>query len=401
MYAPDIINNIYDVFKEYYGEDKVDLQKNNSPFSNDTFYSIIVHWPEVVVTNEYDESITIWHLFAQIQINPYGRLMDNPKFNRSEYNEIQWNSDYAHSHLNGINKSSITHWRKSCLGEGPINNTIAKLRASHWTEYQGNNRIDHDYENQSLYLDMQVWQLFCWELDKYVHIESLEGGPYRRLKNVGMFNGRSNNYDCILVNTVMPVTKYTVLTQKFVKYLLSSNILEFSYSNGTYTIGWSFTDIILKISNCFIDWFNKSINNQLRKEYTKTIMLRDDYLKEAFIGNDSLIFKTEAASSNNILSYLGIEVLKFKGKPVYFTINKCNLLSVNPYLILNPNVIGYILYKILRFLNTYYGKEIQIQKTKSSDSSIWELHTSVNNPNTSITAGEETKDTNGEKARMF
>lgn len=400
MSTPDIINNIYDVFKEYYGEDKVDLQEHCPFSSNYTIYSIIVHWPEVVVTNEYDESITIWHLFAKIQINSHGKLIEPPKFNRSEYNEVQWNSDYAHSHLNGINKGSITLWRSSCLGEGPINNTIAKLRADHWTEYQSNDRIDHNYENQSLYLDMQVWQLFCWELDKYVHIESLEGGPYRRLKKVGISNDKSSSYDCILVHTIMPMVNYTVLTQKFVKHLLASNILEFSYSNGNYTIGWSFTDIVLKISNCFIDWFNKPINNQLRKEYPKTRMLRAGYLKEAFIGNESLIFKANAAYNNNIQSYLGMEVLQFKGKPVYFTINKCNLLSTNPYLILNPDVIGHILYKILRFLNTYYGKEIQIQKAKPSDSSFWELHSSVNNPNIPITAGEET-DTNGEKARMF
>lgn len=395
MRTPDIVNNIYDVFKEYYGEDKTDLQKDGSN------YSIIIHWPEVTVTNEYDESIIIWHLFAKITVNSSGKLLNQPRFNRSEYNEMQWNSDYAHSHLPGINKGSITEWRMSCLGEGPINNTIAKLESSSWTEYQGNRDIRHNYERQSLYLDMQVWQLFCWELDKYVHVESLEGGPYRRLKNVGVSNNRNNIYNHIKVNTVPPIMNYSVLTRKFVKHLLTSNVLEFSYSNGNYTIGWSFTDIILKISDCFIDWFNKPVNNNLRKEYAKASMLRHGYLKEAFIGNDSLIFKAEVAQSNNIQSYLGREVLKFKGEPVYFTINKCNLLSINPYLILNPDVIGYILYRVLRFLNTYYGKEIQIRKTKASDSIVGELHTSNSNPNIPITAGEEAEDTDGEEARVL
>ena len=395
MRASDIVNNIYDVFKEYYGEDKTDLQKE------DINYSIIIHWPEVTVTNEYDESIIIWHLFAKITVSSYGMLLHPPKFNRSEYNEMQWNSDYAHSHLPGINKSSITGWRSSCLGEGPINNTIAKLESSSWIEGQDNRDIRHNYWNQALYLDMQVWQLFCWELDKYVHIESLEGGPYRRLKNVGVYNNRNNIYNHIKVNTVPPVMNYSVLTRKFVKHLLTSNVLEFSYSNGNYTIGWSFTDIILKISDCFIDWFNKPVNNNLRKEYAKALMLRHGYLKEAFIGNDSLIFKTEVAQSDNIQSYLGREVLKFKEKPVYFTINKCDLLSINPYLILNPNVIGYILYRILRFLNTYYGKEIQIRKTKASDNIVGKLYTSDSNPNIPITAGEEAEDTDGEEARVF
>lgn len=395
MRTPDIVNNIYDVFKEYYGEDKLDLQKDSNN------YSIIIHWPEVTVTNEYDESIIIWHLFAKITINSSGKLLNQPEFNRSEYNKMQWDSDYAHSHLPGIHKTDITRWRTSCLGEGPINNTIAKLEASSWTEYQSNHDICHNYERQSLYLDMQVWQLFCWELDKYVHIESLTGGPYRKLAKVGMAGNKNDLYNHIKVNTVLPVNNYVVLTRKFVKYLLTSNVLEFSYSNGNYTIGWSFTDIILKISDCFIDWFNKPINNQLRKEYTKATMLRNGYLKEAFIGSDSLVFKTEAVQSNNIQSYLGMEVLKFKGESVHFTINKCNLLSINPYLILNPDVIGYILYKVLRFLNTYYGKEIQIRKTKASDSIVGELYTSDNDPNIPITTGEEASDSYGEKARVF
>lgn len=399
MNTPKIIEDIYNVFKEYYGEDKTDLQTVESN------YNILVHWPEVTVANEYNESIVIWHLYSKIIINPSGKLLSQPAFNRTEYNEMQWYSDYAHSHLPGINKVDIRSWRTSCLGEGPINNTIAKLRASTWTEYvygDGDN-IEHNYSGTTMYTDMQVWQLFCWELDKYVHIESVEGGPYRRLKNVGLQNNKNSTVHSLRIITVPPSNQaYVVLIKKFVKHLLSLNLLEFSYSNGNYTIGWSFTDTVLNISNCFIEWFNLANNNSLRKDYDMRAMLRNEFLKKAFISTDSLIYEVERThygSNNNLHSNIGEELFIFKGKPVHFTINTCNLLSTTPYLILHPEVISFILYKILRFLNTYYGKEIQIRKAVLPKSIVGELYTTDNNSDTSATG--ETKDRYGEKARVL
>jgi hypothetical protein len=101
-----LINDIYQQFIDYFGEDKVDLQKYNSrafKFAHD--YSrevhtgdnvILVHWPTVTVTNEYDESVEIWDLYAATVISPSGVLVRGPIFNRSTYDNIQWQSDYAH-----------------------------------------------------------------------------------------------------------------------------------------------------------------------------------------------------------------------------------------------------------------------------------------------------------------
>ena len=54
-----IINDVYEVFKEYYGEDRVDLQNNER---------ILVHFPRVTVTNENDQSVEVTDLYIRTKI---------------------------------------------------------------------------------------------------------------------------------------------------------------------------------------------------------------------------------------------------------------------------------------------------------------------------------------------
>ena len=99
-----IIDNIYQQFIDYYGEDKVDLQTYTPGTHHIDSYTnisrgdklIFVHWPTVTVTNEYDESIDIWDLYSITVVTPSGHLKGVPYFNRSTYDYIQWQSDYAH-----------------------------------------------------------------------------------------------------------------------------------------------------------------------------------------------------------------------------------------------------------------------------------------------------------------
>lgn len=103
-----IVKSIYQQFIDYFGEDKVDLQKYNSRnFKlqnweinnyniNNNDWVILVHWPVVKVSNEYDESVEIWDLYSATIISSTGVLKGKPYFNRSTYDNIQWISDYAH-----------------------------------------------------------------------------------------------------------------------------------------------------------------------------------------------------------------------------------------------------------------------------------------------------------------
>lgn len=149
------LQKVVDLFIDYYGEDRIDLQNND----------IIIYYPSVIITNEHNKSHEIKELYTKVKVHNNGSLNGTFSFVRAEFTLEEWNSDYLHSHVSGINKSLPSNFKSSCLGSGPIRNTCLSL----------NDSFDED-----------IWKLFIFELDRYIQTESLEGGPYRRLENIGI-----------------------------------------------------------------------------------------------------------------------------------------------------------------------------------------------------------------------
>lgn len=389
MNIPIIVRNIYDKFIEYYGEDKVDIQES------DNLYDIIVYWPEVTITNEFNLSIVIWKLFSKITINSEGKLLNPPKFIRSEYNVAQWNSGYMHSHVHVIPKSNIREWQSSCLGVGPINITIAKLRDYEWIgDITGNHHdVIYNFRDQHLYEDMLVWQLFCWELDKYVHIESLHGIPYHKLREVGVVTNKDTLIDSLPVVREESVRSVKIL-KAFIPYLITNNILKYSFYDGSYHIGMSHIDTVLTISNAFIKWYNLPVNSELRKIYSKNSILNSEFI-EVYVGNNSFMAKQSDNNCTTIYSMIDKYVLTFKGERILFTINAFNKDNDNTIFILKPQFLGYLLHKVLRFININYGK-VQIQKQTKDNTVI----SNSNNTDNNLPAAE-TSYRVSEKTRAF
>ena len=200
--------SIYDTFKGFFGEDFVDMQSKNPssikeylfakicdeefiikgskeedfniPFevsdeqleeleavSENKRFIIYVWWPRVTVTNEYDKSVNIQDLYAKIEIQNDGCIPYECcgfRLNRATYTREQFVSDYLHSHIRAIPKNDFTKFMEPCLGTGPIRNTIVTLKNNY---------------------DETTWMLFCQELSVYVTVESIIGGPWRRMENIG------------------------------------------------------------------------------------------------------------------------------------------------------------------------------------------------------------------------
>lgn len=291
---------VYEVFKEHFGEKNVDIQKLNSfetfwennkdslmeiiPLKKDfhvteelaaklqecskltiqnmdaeylQYYDverkllqtyqpwILVHWDKVTVTNENDKSVEIQDLFARIKIDLNGYICGNPYFLRSTYTETQWKSNYMHSHIKYIMRDSPETWRDSCLGSGPIKDTILKLTSS---------------------MDLDWWRLFCLELDKYVHVESLDGTPYMYLEQIGSHNGeRVINYTYSFVHknfsdAISSVARRVLSTEewsKFFKYVVTTTEFKFNYT-GSYSLAITLPQFAIFISDKFIEWYNKT-----------------------------------------------------------------------------------------------------------------------------------------------
>lgn len=357
MTENSIINDIYQQFIDYFGEENTDLQPY-SPYrykvSHDSYchagdYVITVHWQDVTIINEYDESVNIWDLYALTIVNSDGRLVTQPEFNRSTYDSTQWNSGYLHSHVQRIIKSNIRIFQDSCLGSGPIRSTIQKLKTTSYT-------------------DMDVWGLYCWELDKYVHVESLTGVPYIKLGNIGISSGNSNEItdftlNCELRSAMSDAARHKDLISSITKHILSENILKFAYVYGHYTLGIPFTEAVFLISNSFIDWYNT--DDKLRSQYTKEFLYGHAVMANMYF--NGRMFYDRNNRNIPIEAVIGTEIFKFKGTPIKLSIKDFNnKYTAGEVHILNPSLLSFIIYTILKYINVKYGRSKEDTLTENA-----------------------------------
>ena len=310
-------------------------------YIGDTRFSsgfILVHFPHVRITNEYNRFVDINHLYAKVKVLHNGSMNGYFSLNRAEYTYLHISSGYMHSHVSTIPTSDFTKFQTPCTGTGPINDTISNL----------SNEFDSD-----------IWRLFCLELSKYVEVESIAGTPYHRLENLGTSNMGAGEDVFRVVNQLRYDDSIKEIIKEFVPYFIKQGKLKFNYANGSYSIGMSFTEYILVISNEFIDWYNKKFNNKEWK-YTFDALKRSDVLKEGIIANNKIYYENSRRNVNSCAAYNGQRMCTFKGKDVLINIVDINEVKEdNKSIILNTNIALYILSKILRVINYRYGKAEQ------------------------------------------
>lgn len=308
----------------------------NSKFRN---IFILVHFPYVRVTNENDRYVDINHLWAKIKITTNGTMDGGFTLNRSEYQAVHFMSDYMHSHISNIPKSELTKFQSPCTGEGPINSTISSLHRE---------------------FDSDLWQLFCLELSKYVTVESIAGRPYKYLERIGTSNMDIGVSSFTVFNTPRYWSDSIVSQDKlkeFVKYFVQGNHLKFNYVNGSYSIGMSFIEFMVLISNEFIKWYNEQFND---KKVTATLesLKRNYVVRECIISNGKIYYNNSRNNVNGLASYIGRKVCTFKGVEITLSIvGVPEVNDENKSIILDPQTALFILNQILKVLNYRYGRK--------------------------------------------
>lgn len=356
-------NILYGIFCDFFGEEFVDMQGcptleeytdwictedrteksimdtdiivPRSLFSN---IFILVRFPEVRVTNENDRFIDIWELYAKVPITFDGKIKSNGfSLNRAEYDMFQFKNNYLHSHVSSIPTNNFTSFQTPCLGRGPIRATITTLATEEFDELR--------------------WQLFCLELSKYVQVESLAGGPYERMENLGKETLHAISRTWTMQNENY-ILKFRSLNRNnikdFVKWVLFRKKLKFDFSNGTYGIGMSFIDWIIFISNEFIEWYNLQHANGLLS-YSYNSLLEDKLLFRGVINNSTIYSESSDSSLENPSRYVGRRICKFKGNDVVLTIRDVNEANDNMSTFINIPLAEHIYKCILEIVNYEYG----------------------------------------------
>lgn len=333
----NLIPSVYNIFIDFFGEDKVDLQDKY----------IIVHFPKVTVTNEYDRSIDITDLFAKIEISNDGTLVGVPRFLRSSYTLPQLLAGYRHSHLPSISPQQIDRWDAPCFGTGPIRNTMCSLSTN---------------------CSDELWKLFCYELSKFITVESIEGTPYIRLEYVGqnketlkryfpevrMFNRSDLTY------TGISSSLYIDIINNFILYIIKNKPFGFNYYNNSYSIDVSEKEAVIILSNLFIEYYNTNYNTiQVSKEdlFHHKFLIKGKYI-------NGTLYYNKKGSSLDYTDNIGKELLTFKGNPVLFSIiDDKRPEDLNEVILLSYFTFSLIIVTLLKIINSKYGKPNQTRDT--------------------------------------
>lgn len=305
------------------------------PSSN---YHIIVHFPNVRVTNEYDKFIDIQDLYAKVLIDHDGKLVERFKMTRTTYPFTHFKSGYAHSHLPVFNSTSIANWEYPCTGTGPIVDTQNTLRRN---------------------CDINIWGLFAFELSKYVTIESIAGTPYIRLESVGKGDIADGMYNLIYNGFSVPHRSMKTLMDRFVLYYARSGKFRVRFVNGGYQLGESPVNAIVNISNAFIDWYNSIATHSIAGVPTLTSMKSSGILKEYIVSNNN-IYDISSSNGRDLSSAQhinGKSLFDFKGETVRLKILiDSHMTNDNKSLLLAKGYCEYAFARALAIINYKYGK---------------------------------------------
>lgn len=305
---------------------------------------ILIYFPTVRITNEFDKYVDIKELWLKVPFNWRGKGKGYFGVNRSNYPLNQFKHGYMHSHVSCIPKGNFESFQTPCTGRGPINSTLSTLAIGY---------------------DEAIWQLLCLELDRYVRVESIDGVPHHRLENIPAPE-MGDAKDKFPMQSLRGAVHYNSIFGReqfklFIKYLLETKKIRFNYNNGSYGLGMSFIDTVVLISNEFINWYNTEYNKHTF-DLSYANLVSSGVIKECIITNGKVYISrpVRRGSSDDYQRYVGKKICTFKGREITLTIDGVlspEEESLNRTRILNLQYIEAIVCSILRILNYGYGRE--------------------------------------------
>lgn len=150
-------------FKEYFGENRVDIIET---IDTRSYTNVYIWFPKETISNDKGQKHTIYDLYIVVKFID-SSFMDM-KTIRTSFTLAELYSGYSHSHSlskpyinTGATVRTYTGGRFCCLGTGPLSQLIGKT------------------------VDSNALMSLCIYIEKWVRWESLEGGPYSRMEQIG------------------------------------------------------------------------------------------------------------------------------------------------------------------------------------------------------------------------
>lgn len=140
-------------------------------FADCVTYHIIIHFPEVKITNGHREHL-IRNMFVRLFVKPNGTVFTHMQGIRTTLTEAELMSHYVHSHLPRF-EGRVMKYHNFCLGVGEINQVLAILN----TKFTSAN-----------------FMMLLMHIKNFLEWESKEGHPYMFLENV-FKRGHGGSYE--------------------------------------------------------------------------------------------------------------------------------------------------------------------------------------------------------------
>ena len=361
------------IFNDFFGEERVDMQgfctldEVKQQLSSNASISaikelipltgyILVHFPHVRITNEFDKYTDIDDLYAKVTFDINGKIIGKFMLNRATYSMLHIVNGYMHSHISTIPFNDFEEFQLPCTGTGPINNTICSLARD---------------------FDESLWNLFCLELDRYVQVESIAGTPYHRLESLSMSRRDGTYEDRVSSRVSFSLYSPTLSSYRrvlssgkmaeFIKYVIDNKILHFTYSKTKgYIPAMGTTELYIKLSNAFIKWYNKEYAHNRVTTLLQDI-IASGLLHRCLYQYGKFFRENYDTSTARYMAFIGRKVCTFKGNDILLNIidipEEPDSEENNRILILGEDFVKYILTKIFNVINFEYGRKRMADNT--------------------------------------
>lgn len=217
----------------------------------------VIRYNNVTVSNEEGESAYLGDLMCTFYIqdnmipykHPEGYKRDlkvsNLYMTRISYSPEHFATSFVHPHCKplslNINKIYFSH---CCLGRGPLSELIMNF-------------------NSEIIIDTyELVMLYSANIDSFVNVESLKGGPYIKISSVKSYSFSANEYNMqryivdhfvssssISNNVWIFISKYPTLIYMFIDNIMSRKILRPEIVSSNHRNIFDNTTTFLKIKN--------------------------------------------------------------------------------------------------------------------------------------------------------
>ena len=292
--------------------------------TNNSIATILIHFDKNTITNENGDKHTIYDSYFILRLLPHN-IVDTIQFIRGSLSFPEILNRYYHSHTY---TAVIGKPATCCFGTSDLKETSLRLRT------------DNSLGDDETYL-----KLFFMQLELFLEIESLAGGPYVNLIRLNTFKKVFDE------NSIMQLSP---LLQNFLCYLTKnakelnfvSNLNEFKKTYITCGLSWS--EKVRVITNLYIDFCKE--NNLSKEEYEK-------YLFRGIIYNDYIsLYGKQSDANPHILQIItkNDNMFTFKGKPVSLQLVKEYLDPKVYKFIFNPSLVSTLIAILTTYINLNY-----------------------------------------------